>query len=112
MLSASDLVALYARHWRIEEAFLQTKRLLGVSFLWSGAFNAIAVKAWATWLLDAVLIEMVYPGLYHFSGTFQCGEATNPVAFLAAQDDLGIVKRRRKYRERTVLDSLHLELNW
>lgn len=130
VLSAGDVVDLYARRWRIEETFLQTKRLLGLSYLWSGAYNAIAVQVWATWLLYAVLIdltdavaealdqpldalsiEMVYRGLYHFSVAFQRGEATDPVAYLAAQDDLGIVKRRRKHRERTCLDALPPELN-
>lgn len=130
VLPTGQIVELYARRWRIEEAFLQTKRLLGLSYLWSGAFNAIAVQVWATWLLYAVLIdltdavaeeldqpldalsiEMVYRGLYHFSGAFQRGEATDPVAYLAAQDDLGIVKRRRKHRERTRRDNLPPELN-
>ncbi len=58
VLPAGDVVALYAQRWRIEEAFLQTKRRLGLSYLWSGAFNAIAVQVWATWLLYATLIEL------------------------------------------------------
>lgn len=130
VLPTGDVVALYARRWRIEEAFLQTKRLLGLSYLWSGAYNAIAVQVWATWLLYAVLIdltdavaaeldqpldalsiEMVYRGLYHFSVAFQRGEATDPAAYLASQPTLGIVKRRRKHRERTRLDALPHELN-
>jgi len=132
VLSAADVVDLYARRWRIEEAFLLTKRLLGLSYLWSGAYNAIALQVWATWLLyatlidltdavadeldqplDAVSIEMVYRGLYHFSGAFQRGTATDPIADLAspAQTDLGIVKRRRRYRERTALDSTAPQAN-
>lgn len=120
VLSVADVVDLYARRWRIEEAFLLTKRLLGLSYLGAGAFNAVAMQVWATWLLYAVLvdltdavaeeldqpldalsIEMVYRGLYHFSVSFARGEATDPVAYLATQPDLGIVKRRRKSRERT-----------
>ena len=129
-LPAADVVDLYGRRWRIEEAFLLTKRLLGLSYLWSGAFNAIELQAWATWLLYAVLvdltdavaeelnqpldalsIEMVYRGLYHFTVAFQRGEATDPVAYLAAQPGLGVVKRRRKHRERTRLDLAHQEPN-
>jgi len=134
VLSAAEVVDLYARRWRIEEAFLLTKRLLGLSYLWSGAFNAIALQVWASWLLYAVLVdltdavaeeldqpldalslEMVYRGLYHFTVAFQRGDATDPVTYLAApaQADLGIVKRRRKYRDRTrtALDTWRQDLN-
>jgi hypothetical protein len=124
-LSAADVIGLYGRRWRIEEAFLLTKRLLGLSYLWSGAFNAVAMQVWATWLLyaalvdltdavaeeldqplDALSLEMVYRGLYHFAVAFQKGEAADPVAYLAdpANRNLGIVKRRRKSRERTRVD--------
>jgi hypothetical protein len=128
-LSAADAADLYARRWRIEEAFLLVKRLLGLAYLWTGAVNGIALQAWATWLLYAVLVdlsdavaeelnvpldrlslEMVYRGLYFFCGAYQRGEATDPVAYLAAQPDLGIVKRRRKSRERARLDKLPQEL--
>ena len=57
-------------------------------------------------------LEMAYRGLYHFTGAFHRGEAADPVAYLAAQPDLGIVKRRRKYRERRrELDDWRQELN-
>jgi hypothetical protein len=132
VLSAADVVDLYGRRWRIEEAFLVTKRLLGLSYLWSGAYNGIALQVWCSWLLYAVLVdlsdavaeelgqpldamslEMTYRGLYHFTSAFHRGEASDPVAYLAAQDDLGLVKRRRKYRERhrATLDTWRLELN-
>ena len=132
VLSAADVVDVYGRRWRIEEAFLITKRLLGLSYLWAGAHNAVAMQVWASWLLYAVLIdltdavaeeldhpleavsvEMVYRGLYHFAVAFQRGEATDPVAYLAhpAQADLGVIKRRRKYRERTRLDLATLTAN-
>lgn len=56
---------------------------------------------------------MVLRGLYHFSGAFQAGTATDPITYLAdpANADLGIVKRRRKYRERTRVDIAALTLN-
>lgn len=134
VLPTADVVDLYARRWRIEEAFLLTKRLLGLSYLWSGAHNAVALQVWATWLLygvlvdltdavaeeldqplDALSLEMVYRGLYHFSVAAQAGTATDPVAYLAhpAQAALGIVKRRRKHRERqrAELDAWRQELN-
>jgi Transposase DDE domain len=120
-LAAADVVDLYARRWRIEDAFLVVKRLLGLSYLWSGAANAIALQCWATWLLYAALIdlcdavteelhrpleeisvEMTYRALYFFYGAAQRGEATDVVAYLAdpRQADLGIIKARRPKRER------------
>ena len=131
-LDTVDVVDLYAQRWRIEDAFLVTKRLLGLSYLWSGAFNAIAVQVWATWLFYAVLvdltdavaevlrkplgdlsIEMVYRGLYHYSVAVARGEASDPVAYLATQPDLGIVKRQRKDRDRRrqQRDAWRAELN-
>ena len=77
---------LYSRRWRIEESFLLLKRLLGLSYLWTGSINGIKLQLWATWLLYAVLIdmsdevadeltlpldsisiEMVFRGIYHFT---------------------------------------------
>jgi hypothetical protein len=87
------------------------------------------MQVWATWLLyatlvdltdavaeeldqplDALSIEMVYRGLYHFTVAYQRGTADDPVAYLAdpANADLAVVKRRRKYRERTRLDTATL----
>lgn len=130
VLSAAEVVDLYARRWKIEDSFLLVKRLLGLAYLWNGAFNTIQLQVWATWLLYAVLIdlsdavaeelslpldrisvEMVYRGLYHFTVAYSQGKATDPVEYLAAQTDLGIVKKRRKHRERAVLDKWPQELN-
>lgn len=133
ILSVVDAVDLYGRRWRIEEAFLVTKRLLGLSYLWSGAYNAIAVQVWSSWLLYAVLVdlsdeianalgqpldamslEMTYRGLYHYTSAVQRGTTSDdPVTYLAAQHDLGLVKRRRPSREllRSELDKWRQELN-
>lgn len=120
VLSTATVVDLYAQRWRIEEAFLLTKRLLGLSYLWAGAVNAIARQVWATWLLYAVLVdltdavaevlgtprgdlslEMVYRGLDHDTVAARRGAAADPVAYLAAEaEGLGLVKRRRTSRER------------
>lgn len=120
-LSAADVVDLYGRRWRVEDAFLVVKRLLGLSYLWTGAQNGIALQCWATWLLYATLIdlcdavaeelgrpleqisvEMTYRALYFFYRAAERGEATDVVAFLAdpRQASLGIVKARRPKRER------------
>jgi hypothetical protein len=133
VLSAADVVDPYDRRWTIGEAFLVTKRLLGLSYLWPGAYNAIAVQVWASWLLYAVLVdlsdgiaeelgqpldamglEMTYRGLSHDTGAFQRGEAGDDlVAWFAAQDDLDLVKRRRPARERrkATLDTWRTALN-
>jgi DDE family transposase len=115
-LAAPDVVALYRQRWRIEEAFLLTKRLLGLSYLWTGAANGIALQIWTTWLLYAILVdlsdavadelgvpvdrislEMVYRGLYFYVGAASRGQTDDPVAYLAHPDqrDLGILKRPR-----------------
>ena len=115
-LPAREVVDLYRLRWRIEEAFLLTKRLLGLSYLWTGAANGIALQVWATWLLYAILVdlsdavaevldlplerislEMVFRGLYFAVGALSRGQTTDPVAYLAHPDqrDLGIVKRPR-----------------
>ena len=129
-LPTACVVDLYSHRWRIEEAFLLVKRLWGLAYVWTGAANGIALQGWATWLLYAVLIdlsdavaeelnlpldrisvEMVFRGLYFFCGAFARGEASDPVQYLAAQTDLGIVKRRRPARERARLDKTLPHLN-
>lgn len=108
---------LYQRRWRIEDAFNTVKRLLGLSYLWTGSSNGIQLQIWGTWLFYAVLVdlgdavadelslpferislEMIYRGLYHFYVAHQKGKATDPVKYFAASEnqDLGIVKRQRK----------------
>lgn len=108
---------LYRRRWRIEEAFHTVKRLLGLSYLWTGSINGIKLQVWATWLFYAVLVdlgdavadelslpfdrislEMIYRGLYHFSVAYDKGNADDPIKYFAAKDnqDLGVVKSLRK----------------
>ena len=116
---------LYARRWRIEETFNLLKRLLGLSYLWTGSMNGIKLQLWATWLFYAVLIdlsdeiadeltlpfdsisiEMVFRGLYHFTQAFSQGFATDLIAYLTAPKnrDLGIVKSPRPKRAKPPLD--------
>lgn len=115
-LPAIQAAALYAHRWRIEEAYLIVKRLLGLAYFWTGSQNGVKLQLWATWLLYAVLVdltdavgerlqqpfgaismEMVYRGIYHFIQAFHRGEAQDPVAYLAEHARLlGIVKRKRK----------------
>jgi hypothetical protein len=117
ILPASIVADLYRRRWRIEEAFQTVKRLLNLSYLWTGSLNGILLQIWATWLFFALLVdlgdevanelmlpfdrislEMVFRGLYYFTQAHQRGEATDPVKYLAAPEnrDLGVIKRIRK----------------
>jgi Transposase DDE domain len=107
---------LYRRRWRIEEAFGTVKRLLGLSYLWTGSINGVKLQLWATWLFYAVLVdlgdavadevgvpfeqislEMLYRGLYHFSVAVQQGKAAHLVTYFAAPEnqDLRVVKSRK-----------------
>jgi hypothetical protein len=115
-LPAEDAVALYGHRWRVEDAFLAVKRLLGLAYFWTGALNGVLVQVWATWLLYAALVdltdavadklglpyrdvslEMVYRGLYHFTQAYHRGAATEVVAYLAAHAKLlGLLKRKRR----------------
>ena len=116
---------LYSRRWCIEESFLLLKRLLGLSYLWTGSINGIKLQLWATWLLYAVLIdlcdeiadeltlptnsisvEMVFRGIYHFTQALNQGIATDIITYLTAPEnrDLGIVKSLRPKRAKPPLD--------
>lgn len=116
---------LYSRRWRIEESFLLLKRLLGLSYLWTGSINGIKLQIWSTWLFYAILldlcdeiadeltlptnsisVEMVFRGIYHFTRALNQGSATDIVAYLTAPEnrDLGIVKSPRPKRAKPPLD--------
>ena len=115
---------LYRKRWRIEQAFNTVKRLLGLSYLWTGSINGIQLQIWATWLFYAVLmdlgdavadelalptdrisLEMIYRGLYHFSVAHQKGLTDDPIKYFTAPEnqDLGIVKSIRKPLVRLII---------
>jgi len=108
---------LYRRRWRIEDAFNTAKRLLGLSYLWTGSTNGIQLQIWATWLFyivlvdlgdaiadamalpfDRISLEMLFRGLYHFSQARSKGKASDLIAYFTdpKNKDLGIVKQKRK----------------
>jgi Transposase DDE domain len=116
---------LYSRRWRIEEAFNTVKRLLGLSYLWTGLLNGIKLQLWGTWLFYAVLVdlgdavadevslpfdrislEMIYRGLYHFYVAHHKGLATDPIKYFAAPEnrDLGVIKSIRKPFKKLIID--------
>lgn len=126
-LSAREVCAFYRRRWRVEEAFLLTKRLLGLSYLWVGDRNGVEIQLYATWLFYAVLsdlcvqvavalmeplekisVEMVFRSLYHFSRAIEMGENPELIPFLVRNSKLfGLVKaerKRHKEKEKILLE--------
>lgn len=114
-LPTEYVAVVYGHRWRIEEAFAAVKRLLGLAYFWTGGQNGIQVQLWATWILyvvlvdlrdavaeavgrpaDALSLEMVYRGLYHFTQAYQRGTAQEPVSYLATHARaLDLIKRKR-----------------
>lgn len=126
-LSAREVCAFYRGRWRVEEAFLLTKRLLGLSYLWVGDRNGVEIQLYATWIFYAVLselcvqvatalskplerisVEMVFRSLYHFSRAIDMGEKPELIPFLVQHAKLfGLVKaerKRHKEKEMTLLE--------
>jgi hypothetical protein len=113
-LPLEQALALYGYRWRLEEAFLTVKRLLGLAYFWGGAQNAVAMPRWATGLLYAVVVDltdavaaalnrpveeisltMVLHSLYYCANALARGETDDPVAYLASHAKLlGILKRK------------------
>jgi hypothetical protein len=114
-LPVAYVVALYWQRWRIEDAYNIVKRLLGLAYFWVGSQYGVECQVWATWILYAVLVdltdavaealhrpfvnlslEMVYRSLYYFGQAYHRDEATDPVAYIAANAVwLGVIKRKR-----------------
>lgn len=124
-LSAREVCEVYRQRWRIEETFLLTNRLLGLSYLWVGDRNGVEVQLYATWLCYAVLSdlcvevahaleepleqisgEMVFRSLYHFARALDLGENPELLPFLVQHAQLfGLVKTERKrHKERKQLE--------
>jgi hypothetical protein len=55
VLSAADMVRLYARRWDIELAFRLLKEYLGLRLLWSAKWEVVGVQVWASAILAQVL---------------------------------------------------------
>ena len=99
------VIELYQKRWRIEDAFNTVKRLLGLSYLWTGSLNGIKLQIWATWLFYGILVdlgdavadeiylpfddislEMIYRGLYYFHGASVRGQASDPIKYFADKE--------------------------
>lgn len=115
-LSARDVCELYRRRWRIEDAFLVTKRVLDLAYLWKASANGVQLQLYATFLfylvllnvcqqvaqslnepLERISVEMVFRAFYHYSRALSRGETVDLVVYLVQHAKLlGLVKRQRK----------------
>lgn len=115
-LSGVEIGWLYRQRWRIEDAFKLVKRLLGLAYFQTSSINGILVQLWSSWLLYSVLIdlvdevaselnepveaisvEMVYRGLYHYSEALKRDENLSIGEYYAKRAKiLGIIKAPRK----------------
>jgi hypothetical protein len=126
-LSAQQVCELYRRRWRIEDAFLLTKRVLDLAYLWTASPNGIPLQLYATLIfytvllsvcqqvaqalnepLEQISVEMVFRAFYHYSRALERGEAVGLVPYLAEHADLlGLIKRwRKRHRERQQVEQL------
>lgn len=123
-LSARHICELYRRRWRIEDAFLVTKRVLDLAYLWKASANGVQLQLHATFLfylvllnvcqqvaqslnepLERISVEMVFRAFYHYSRALTRGETVDLVTYLVHHAKLlGLVKRQRK-RHREIHDT-------
>jgi hypothetical protein len=128
VLSARQVCDLYRRRWRIEEAFLLTKRLLGLAYVWVGGNNGIKIQIYATWTVYAVLndlcaevamalnqpialisVEMVFRSLYHYAQAKQRDQETELIPFLVKfHKSFGLIKAKRKQRRQKQARSIDI----
>lgn len=123
-LSPREICELYRRRWQIEEAFLLTKRLLGLAYLWVGHSNGVQIQILATLIFYTVLnqlvaevaiafnqpkekisVEMVFRSLYYVAKARIRGENPDVVSYLVERAKLfGLVKvERKRHREKDAL---------
>ena len=125
-LTAREVCQLYQSRWRIEEAFLLTKRLLGLSYLWVGGKNGVEIQVYATWIFYTVLtdvcvqvgqalsqpvekisVEMVFRSLYHYSRALERDEEVELLNFLVTHAKLlDLVKAERKRHRQRAAENL------
>lgn len=127
-LSAQQVAVLYRTRWRIEEAFLLCKRLLGLAYLWVGSSNGIEIQIYATLIFYSVLtklchqlataldqplerisVEMVFRSLYHYSREVQRNPDAQLIPFLCENAKLfALVKtlRKRTTEKDKILDEI------
>lgn len=127
-LSPQQVCDLYRRRWQIENAFLLTKRLLGLSYLWVGSTNGVQMQIYATLIFYAVLndlctdvavalqqplerisVEMVFRSLYFFHRALLQNPQLQLIPWLVEhQRSMGLVKAVHQRHRRTQAKSLDI----
>ena len=128
LLTPQEVCDLYRCRWKIEDAFLLTKRLLGLSYLWVGGVNGIKMQVYATWIFYAVLndlcadvsialqqplerisVEMVFRSLYFFNRAQLQNTELELIPWLVEHHrSMGLVKAVRKRHRRNAARSLDI----
>lgn len=113
---------------RLVDAFLLTKRLLGLAYLWVGGRNGVQIQLYATWIFYAVLndlctevavalqqplerisVEMVFRSLYYFARAQQRDATVELIPFLLEhQRSFGLVKQQRKRQRQRQAQALDI----
>ena len=126
-LSARQVCELYRHRWRIEDAFLVTKRVLDLAYLWTASPHGLPLQLYATLLfylvllnvcqqvaqslnepLEQISVEMVFRAFSHSSCALTREETLELVPYLVHHAKLlGLVKRRRQ-RHREIQQTEHL----
>jgi len=127
-LSPQQVCDLYQRRWKIEEAFLLTKRLLGLAYWWVGCTNGVRIQIYATWIFYAVLndlcadvavalsqpiekisVEMVFRSLYHYARAKERDPNIQLIPyFVQYQKSFGLLKATRKQQRQKDARSLDI----
>lgn len=107
------------------DAFLLTKRLLGLAYLWR---NGVQIQLYATWIFYAVLnelcaevavalqqplekisVEMVFRSLYYFARAKHRDPTVELIPFLVHYHrSFGLVKQQRKRQRQKAAQSLDI----
>jgi hypothetical protein len=119
-----EVCELYRRRWQIEEAFLLTKRLLGLAYIWVGHTNGVKIQILSTLIFYTVLnqlvsevaialgqpkekisVEMVFRSLYYVAKAVIRAENPDVVTYLVERAKLfGLIKAERKrHRQKDAL---------
>jgi hypothetical protein len=118
---------LYRRRWRIEDAFLVTKRVLDLAYLWKTSANGIQLQLYATFLFyrvvlqvcqqvapsltepwERISVERVFRAFYPYSRALARDATLELIPYLIQHAVLlGLVKRqRRRHRDIQQMEQL------
>lgn len=109
-LLAAEMIVCYEYRWKIEQAFLTVKRVLGLAYFHGSSYLAITAQVWMTWLAYCLLVDladsvsafvqrprvlislqMLLRGLYHFREACLCRhESRSLLTYLSQESFLNL----------------------